>query len=200
MWCPPRFYTEAIVFPNFVNDLNNLIKFFHLLKRGTTWTHFKPSETCWNQISWRIWSQNRKFYKLTEIWYRGTSLYGYYDLFYFKLFSNVYFFKNYFHQLFSSIIFSHFSFSSQFFKLNKIWHWVTLLYACYNFNVNFIKILVTHIFLANLITKSDVVPIDWNLAFAYIINTICWLFSCSKYYGLIFLFFSNWRNYIVPLC
>ena len=187
MWCPPRFYTEAIVFPNFVSDLNNLIKFLHLLKRGTTWTHLKPSKTCWNQIFGWIWSQNRKFYKLTEIWYRGTLLYGYDDLFYFKLFCNVYFFKiifiNYSHQLF----FSHFSFSSQFFKLTKISHWVTLLYACYDFNVNFIKILVSHIFWANLITKSDVVPIDWNLAFVYIINIICWLFSCWKYYGLIFL-------------
>ena len=34
----------------------------------------------------QIWSQNLKFSKLTEIWCRGTSLYGYYDF-------NVYFFK-----------------------------------------------------------------------------------------------------------
>ena len=34
----------------------------------------------------QIWSQNQKFFKLTKIWYRGRSLYAYFDF-------NVYFFK-----------------------------------------------------------------------------------------------------------
>ena len=34
----------------------------------------------------QIWTQNLKFSELTEIWYRGTFLYVYFDL-------NVYFFK-----------------------------------------------------------------------------------------------------------
>ena len=39
----------------------------------------------------QIWSQNLKFSKLTEIWYRGTLLSAYYDFYY-----NVYFFKGFF--------------------------------------------------------------------------------------------------------
>ena len=41
---------------------------------------------CHSHFFGRIWSQNLKFFKLTEIWYRGKLLYAYYNF-------NVYFFK-----------------------------------------------------------------------------------------------------------
>ena len=37
---------------------------------------------------WQIWSQNLKFFKLTEIWYLGILLYAYFDF-------DVYFLKIY---------------------------------------------------------------------------------------------------------
>ena len=44
------------------------------------------SKILWFIFFEQIWTQNLKFSKLTEIWYRGTFLYVYFDL-------NVYFFK-----------------------------------------------------------------------------------------------------------
>ena len=61
----------------------------------------------------------------------------------------------------------------EFFKLTETSYKGTLLYAYYHFNVDFFKIFVNHIFWANLVPKSDIVPIDWNLAFVCIINIIC---------------------------
>ena len=87
-----------------------------------------------------------------------------------------------------------------FFKLTEIWYSGTLLYPHFEFNVYFSKIFVIHIFLGKFglkicspnwlkfrsyiiynfysllfRTKSDVVPVDRNLAFVYIINITCWL-------------------------
>ena len=56
----------------------------------------------------QIWSQNLKFSKLTEIWYRGTLLYAYYDF-------NVYFSKIFVTHLF----WANLSHNLDFFKLTK---------------------------------------------------------------------------------
>ena len=47
-------------------------------------------------FSGQIWSQNLKFFKLTEIWGRDTLLYAYYDF-------NVYFFQTLFIHIFGQI-------------------------------------------------------------------------------------------------
>ena len=50
-----------------------------------------------------------------------------------------------------------------FFKLTEILERGTLLYAYYIFNVYFFKIILIHIFWANLVPKSEVFEIDLNL-------------------------------------
>ena len=118
--------------------------------------------------------QNLKFTKLTEILYRGTLLYAYYDF-------NVYFFKYFVkfgpiiwissnwlkfcrgvhcYMLITVLIFIHSKFFSfilfgqiwsqnlKFFKLTKIWYRGRLLYAYVDFDVYFFKGFVIHIILA----------------------------------------------------
>ena len=48
----------------------------------------------------------------------------------------------------------------------------TLQYAYYDFNIYFFKVLFIHIVLGKFGPK-DILPINWNLAFVYIINIIC---------------------------
>ena len=50
-----------------------------------------------------------------------------------------------------------------FFKLTEILERSTLLYAYYILNVYFFKIILIHIFWANLVPKSEVFEIDLNL-------------------------------------
>ena len=75
----------------------------------------------------QIWSQELKFSKVTEIWYKGTFLYAYYGF-------NVYFFK---------ILSIHIFWAN----LVKIRYKDRLLYAYFGFNISFFKIFVIHIFL-----------------------------------------------------
>ena len=63
----------------------------------------------------------------------------------------------------------------------KIWrssNWLKcctgVLYAYYNFNVYFFKILIIHIFWANLVPKSEVLHFDWNLVQRYIAICLLW--------------------------
>ena len=106
-----------------------------------------------------IWSQNLKFSKLTKIWYRDQLLYTYCDF-------NVYFFK---------IFVSHIFLGKFGLKIRscpnglKFGTGVHLLYAYYDFTVDFFKSFVIHIVLG----KFDVLLLNWNLAFVYIINIIC---------------------------
>ena len=51
----------------------------------------------------------------------------------------------------------------KFSKLTEIWYRDTLLCAYYDFNVYCFKIIFIHIFWANLVLKSNVFQIDWNL-------------------------------------
>ena len=141
----------------------------------------------------QIWSQNLKFFKLTEIWYRGRLPYAYFDF-------NVYFFKILFihsfreklvpksevlqidwnlvdyHILISIVMFIFSKFLWFIFSLGKFgptksdvrqikWNLVQgyIVYAYFDFNIYFFKILFIHIFLANLIPKCEVLQIDWNL-------------------------------------
>ena len=77
----------------------------------------------------QIWSQNLKFFKLTEIWYRGRLLYVYFDF-------DVYFFKMFVIHVFLGK-FGPKVWSSP----TEIWYRHTLLHAYYDFNVYFFKIL-----------------------------------------------------------
>ena len=97
-----------------------------------------------------MWSQNVKFFKLTEIGYRGRLLYTYFDFI-------AYFFKILIIHIFFGQIWSQ---SLKFFKLTEMLYRGAMLYAYYNFNVNFFKILVIYIFWANLVPKSEVLHID----------------------------------------
>ena len=53
-------------------------------------------------------------------------------------------------------------------KLTNIWCSGTLLYAYYDFNLYFFHNFLNHKIWINVVQKSDVVQIDWNLAFVYI--------------------------------
>ena len=97
----------------------------------------------------KTWSKNLKLSKLTETWYRDTLLYAYYDF-------NIYFYKIFVTCFFGPIIW-----------ISSNWLRGTLLYTYYSFNVYFFKIISIHIFWANLVTKSLVLQINWNLVQAY---------------------------------
>ena len=112
----------------------------------------------------KFWSQNLKFSKSTEIWCRRTLLHAYCKFY-------IYFFKisvsHIFLGKFGPIIWS----STKWLKV------CTLLYAYYDFNVYFFKILSFIQFWVNLVQKSNILQIYWNMIQGYIV--ICWLrFSC----------------------
>ena len=56
----------------------------------------------------------------------------------------------------------------RFSKLTSIWCSGTLLYPYYDFNLYFFHNFLNHKIWINVVQKSDVVQIDWNLAFVYI--------------------------------
>ena len=98
----------------------------------------------------QIRSQILKFFKLTEIWYRGRLPYDYFDF-------NVYFFKI----LFIHIVLDKFG--------PKIWsylNWLkfgTVVYAHFDFNACFFKFFSFIVFWTNLVPKCEVLQVDWNL-------------------------------------
>ena len=115
----------------------------------------------------QIWSQKLRFFKLTEIWYRGTLLYAYYDF-------NVCFFK---------ILFIYVFLGANLVSISEIlqidWNFVQgySLYAYYDFDFNFFKTFPIHIILGNLVLKSNVLQTDWKLIEGCIV--IRWLrLSC----------------------
>ena len=108
---------------------------------------------------WANLVPNLKFFTRTEISYRGTLLYAYCDF-------NVYFFKIFVAHIFLGRF-------GPVIWISSNWPRGTLLYAYYGFNVSFFKILFIHIFWANLVPKSEVLQINWNLVQAYI--AICCL-------------------------
>ena len=121
------------------------------------------------------WSQNLKFFKLTETWYRGRLPYAYLDF-------NVCFFK------FLSFIFSLGKFgpkNQKFSKLNEIWYRGTLDMVISTLTFKSSKFFSFIFFLANLVWKCEVLQFDWNLVHRYI--TIC-LF---RFYCLVFHFFCH---------
>ena len=93
-------------------------------------------------------------------------LYAYYSF-------NV-FFPNFFRFYFLGQIWSQ---NLKFFKLSEIWYRGRLLYTYFNFDVYFFKIFVIHIFWTNLVAKSEVLQINWNLVQAYIVTYLLW-FEC----------------------
>ena len=97
--CLLRFW--CLFFQNLCHSCFFLIKFGPIIWISSNWSkfcrglHFYMLNAVLMFISSRffsfmffgqIWSQNQKFFKLTKIWYRGRSLYAYFDF-------NVYFFK-----------------------------------------------------------------------------------------------------------
>ena len=97
----------------------------------------------------QIWSQNLKFSKLTEIWYRGTLLYAYYDF-------NVYFFKMFVIHIFG-LIWSQNPKSPDKLKFGTgiyCYMLITILVLIFS------KILSLIFFWANLVSKSEVFQID----------------------------------------
>ena len=97
----------------------------------------------------QIWSQNLKFFRLTEIWYRDRLPYTHFSF-------NVYFFKILFTHIFGENLIP----KSEVFRLIEIWYRGRLSYAYFDFNVYVFKILFTHIFGTNLVPKSEVLQID----------------------------------------
>ena len=79
----------------------------------------------------QIWSQNLKFFKLTEICYRGRLICTYFD-----------------------------------------------------FDVYFFKIFAIHIFWTNLVAKSKVLQINWNLVQAHIFACLLW-FQCLVFQNFV---------------
>ena len=74
-----------------------------------------------------------------------------------------------FSKFFSFIFFGQiWSENLKFFKLTKNWYRGRFLYVYFDFNVHFFKIFVIHIFWANLVSKPEVLQINWNLVQAYI--------------------------------
>ena len=173
----------------------------YLLKRGTTWNQLKQSETTSNHLNspsrnylkppettlnqpytfllkigyshvafvqilhpkvlfGLIWSQKLKLSKETEILYKRRLLCPYLEF-------NVYF---------SKIFVIHFFWGKIVLKIWNSPNW--LKYGahvhCYML-ITILMFIFSEILSGNLFPKSDVVPIDWNLAFAYIIDIICWL-------------------------
>ena len=144
------------------------------------------------QLSFGILSVNSFFTFITkEILHFSLILSFYYCLVRFRLlgYSQVKFDlilhpKVYFGQIWSQKL--------KFSKLTKIWYRGTMIYPHFGFNIYFSKIFVIHIFWVNLVPKSDVLSVDRNLAFMYIImliiiesNNFPFFFFCSKYYGQI---------------
>ena len=83
----------------------------------------------------QIWSQNLKFFKFTEISYRDTLLYAYYnrDVYFFQSVCQSYFFE----QILSQNL--------KFSKLTEIWCRGTLRHVYYDFNLYFFKSFVIDI-------------------------------------------------------
>ena len=100
----------------------------------------------------QIWRKNLKFFKLSEIWYRGRC-----PCFYFHF--NVYIFKILFIHILGQILFQ----NLKFFRLTEILYRDRLPYTYLDFNVYFFKKFFTHIFGANFVPKSEVLQIDRNL-------------------------------------
>ena len=102
---------------------------------------------------WQISSQNLTFLKLTET----------------LRMSNCYMLVTILRIFFWQIWCQNLKFS----KSTEIWYRDTLLHADYDFNVSFFNILSVVFFWANLFSKSEDLPTDWNLVQGYI--TICLL-------------------------
>ena len=111
----------------------------------------------------QIGSQKLKFSKLTEIWYRQTFLYPFFDF-------TVYLLKNFCYSYFFGQIWSQ---NLKFSKLIWIWYRDILLYACYDFNGYFFKIFVIYIFWKNWsqnLTFSKLTEVWDKCTFLYHIN------------------------------
>ena len=126
---------------------------------------------CYSHFFGQICSQNFKFSKLSESWYRGTLLYAYNDF-------NVYFSKIFVTHVFGANLVPWSGF------LQIDWDFVEgyIANAYFDFNVYFFKIFVIHIFWVNLVPKFEVLQINWNLieVQCYMLITIL-MFSFSKF-------------------
>ena len=136
---------QSLFFQNFCH-LCFLGKFGSIICIFTNWLKFGTVVDCYMLISilmfifsyflsviffGQIWSQNLKFFKLSEIWYRGRLLYAYFN------------FDVYFSKIFVNNIFRHIcSQSLKISKLNEILYIGTLLHA---FNVLVFQNFVIHL-------------------------------------------------------
>ena len=100
------------------------------------------------------------------------------------------FFQKHFHAHFLGQIWSPIV---TFSKLLEIWYRGTLLYAYYNSSFYFSKILVTDVFLGNLIPWSRFFQVDWNFVEGQI--DIC-LFNFNVYFFKIFAIYIFWANLV----
>ena len=146
---------------------------------------------------WQIWSQNVKFFKLTEIWYIGRLLYAYfYFIVYFSNFLSFIFVQanlvpkpevlqidwNVIFWCLFSQNFNHSYFWANLVPQTEVLHidwslvqqWITI----YMLNMILMLIVISKHFVIHIVLgkfgPKAVLPINWNLAFVYIINIICW--------------------------
>ena len=117
----------------------------------------------------QIWSQNLKFSKLTEIWYRRTLLYAYYD------------FDVYFSYFFVSHIFWGRQIWSHNLKfMTEILQRGTLLHAYYDLNVYFFQKFCQSYFLGKIWSQnlkfSKLTEIWYSGTLLYVITTLMFIF------------------------
>ena len=136
---------------------------------GLFFPHF-----CHSSFFGQIWSQNLKFSKLTEIWYRLHC----YMLFTILMFI---FSKNFVTHAFGQI----WSHDLDFFKFTEISWRGTLLYAYYDFNVYFFKIFLSHIFLDKFAPKICCFQLKFRTGVHYymLLTTVMFIFPklCHSY-------------------
>ena len=125
----------------------------------------------------QIWFQNLEFSELTEIWYRGTLLYVYYNF-------NIYFFKILFIHIFLGAFGAYIWNSSNLLRFHKGVH-------CYMLITILSKFLLFIFFWANLVPKSEVLQINRNLN-CYILMILMFIFS--KFFSFIFCFGHTWSQ------
>ena len=106
----------------------------------------------------KIWSQNLKFFKLTEIWYSGRLLFAYFDF-------DVYFLKIFVIHIFSETLVP----KSEVLQIN--WHLVLAnTFKCLSW---FWCLVFQNFYIQQIWAKSNVLHIDWNLMQGHIV--VCWL-------------------------
>ena len=129
----------------------------------------------------KIWSQNLKFFKFTEIWQSGRLRYAY------SISTLTFIFSKYFSFIFLGQIWSQ---NLRFFRLTEIWYRGRLPYTYFKCNGFFSKIFLLHIFFGEIcshkIAKSNEIWFSGTLYM--LISTLT--FTFSKFFSFIFFLVS----------